>query len=326
MADKLALDDTGPIDLIDVEGIARAIRPHVRPTLLFAAEALSERLGAEVRLASETLQHTGSFKIRAATAVALNTASPHLLAASSGNFGAALALAARRAGKRCTVVMPAQSAQVKIAAVRRHGAEVDLVDTTKQSRLERLAALAQTLPEAQVVSAYDDPFVIGGNASLGLEIFESMAPVDVVVAPVGGGGLSSGIVLARDKRATGCAIVGAEPALANDAARSLRAGLLVRDAQESQTICDGARTLALGQRNFAVLRRGLAGIVEASEPHVAEAVQLLFELANLKVEPTGALSVAALLADPGRFAGKRVTCIVSGGNVDAHLYAHLLRS
>lgn len=308
---------------IDLRALWRGLRPHLRPTLFLEPERLSETLGVRLRLASETFQHTGSFKFRAALAVAQHAKTGHLLAASSGNFGAALALAARRSGKRCTIVMPATSARVKVANVAGYGAEVDLVDTATKTRAARVAELAETLGDVAVVSAYDDPFVIAGNASLGAEIFETDAP-DVVVVPVGGGGLSSGIVVARDAFGAKAAILGAEPALGNDAARSLREGRLVANETEPPTICDGARTLSLGKRNFAILREGLEGIAEVDEATVERAVRILFELANLKVEPTGALAVAAVLQDPARFAGKKVTCVVSGGNVDAELYARLL--
>ncbi|HUS68035.1 MAG TPA: pyridoxal-phosphate dependent enzyme [Kofleriaceae bacterium] len=317
-------EDTGPIDVIDIDAVGVAVRAQVRPTTFLEAAALSDAVGAEIRIASETFQHTGSFKFRAAVAVALNVKAPHLIAASSGNFGAALALAARRANKQCTIVMPAHSSKVKIEAVKRNGATVVLVDTAQQTRLSRLEQVAAEHPDAQKVSAYDDRFVIAGNASLGLEIFEAGEPPDGVLVPVGGGGLSSGMVLARDRLQPDCPVWGAEPLSANDAARSLRAGVLCKDERESTTLCDGARTLALGQKNFAILRRGLHGIVEVSEDNVIKALGLLFRHANLKVEPTGALAVAALLQEPTMFAGKRITCVVSGGNVDAELYAQLL--
>lgn len=310
---------------IDLRAIWQGLSPHLRPTLLVESERLSHALGVRVRLASETLQHTGSFKFRAALAVAQNSDAEHLLAASSGNFGAALALAARQAGKRCTIVMPSTSARVKIAAVVSYAAEVDLVDTSKKSRAARVAELAASLSEVAVVSAYDDPFVIAGNSSLGAEILAGDG-TDVVVVPVGGGGLSSGIVAARDELRSRARVLGAEPRLANDGARSLREGRLVANEGEPPTLCDGARTVSLGQRNFAILREGLEGIAEVEEAAVERAVRMLFELANLKVEPTGALAVAAVLQEPSRFAGKNVTCVVSGGNVDAELYACLLQN
>jgi threonine dehydratase len=317
------LEDTGPIDLVDTDAVARAVVPEVRPTTFVRAEALDAAAGAEVILAVEAFQPTGSFKDRGAAALALHLPAEHLLCASSGNFGAALARACRRHGKRATVVMPAASSKVKIAAVERQGGSVELVDTQKMSRKARLLRLAEAHPEAAVVSPYDDTYVIAGNSTLGDEIFAAHAP-DAVLVPVGGGGLASGLVHARARAGKKTPIIGAEPLLANDAARSLRAGVLVRDEKEADTLCDGARTLSLGQRNFAILRRGLERIVEIAEDGVAAALRLCFSAANLKVEPTAALSVAALLADRAAFAQKRVVCVVSGGNVDPSLYARLL--
>jgi threonine dehydratase len=295
------------------------------PTTFVESERLSEALRpiCAVLLVSEGFQHTGSFKYRAALSVALHSTSSHLLTASSGNFGAALALAAARVGKRCTVVMPAQSAQVKISAVRSSGATVDLIDTARISRWGRIEQLRSDDPQAQVVSPYDDPYVIAGNSSLGAELFAREAP-DCVLVPVGGGGLSSGLVVARDLLAPSCQIIGAEPLLANDAARSLRSGRLCTNEREPETLCDGARTLSLGTLNYAILRDGLAGIAEVDESNVALAVRMLFERANLKAEPTGALSLAAALQRRTDFAGKRIACVVSGANVDPALYARLL--
>ena len=324
MASEIEAEDTGPIQLIDIDGVSHALKGHVRPTTFIESELLDEALGTQVMLASETFQHTGSFKFRAALSAAIHTQADHLIAASSGNFGQALALAARRSGRRCTIAMPSQSSQVKIDAVRDQGATVDLIDTTRSSRAQRMTELAAAHPTAQIISPYDDPFVIAGNASLGVEIFEARPKPDVVVVPIGGGGLASGIVLARDKFAPECKIVGAEPLLANDAARSLRAGVISHNDREPNTICDGARTPSLGQRNFAILRRGLAEIIEVPDELVAAAVRLLFRNANLKAEPTGALSVAAVQLAKEKFAGRRVLCIVSGGNVDPAFYAKLI--
>jgi threonine dehydratase len=219
--------------------------------------------------------------------------------------------------------MPAQSAQVKIEAVRSAGAAVELIDTAKITRAQRVEQLQEHDPKAQAVSPYDDPYVIAGNGSLAAELFARETP-DCIIAPVGGGGLSSGMVVARDFLGVSCPVLGAEPALANDAARSLREGKLCRNALEPDTLCDGARTLSLGKLNFEILREGLSGVIEVEEAQIARAVKMLFELANLKAEPTGALSVAALLQSPPRFAGKRVACLVSGGNADNAVFTRLL--
>lgn len=296
-----------------------------RPTTVVAAPRLARRLGVELTLVSEAFQETGSFKFRAAANVVASLPSHLFLTVSSGNFGQALARAAALAGRRAIVAMPAGSARVKIDAVREHGAEVDFVDTSRTTREARLAELAALHPEAYVASPYDDPLVIVGNASLGREIAERLPEVEAVVVPVGGGGLASGVVTGLREAGHPAEVWGAEPLLANDAARSLRSGHLEsNEGPEPATIADGARTRSLGRHNWAILRDGLAGIVEVPEEAIAEATRLLFALANLKAEPTGGLATGALLAEPGRFRGRRVAAVVSGGNVDPALYARLI--
>jgi threonine dehydratase len=303
---------------------APALRAVARPTTLIEAPRLGERLGVTLTLASETFQHTGSFKFRAAYNVASQVAAEKLITASSGNFGQALAYACRLVGKSCLVVMPSTSAQVKLDAVREYGAEVDLTDVRVKGRQERLQEVAREHPEAYVSSPYDDPLVIEGNATLGEELAAVEPTFDVVVAPVGGGGLSSGIITGIRRSGKKIQVVAAEPLLANDAARSLRAGKLVRNQVEPMTLADGARTISLGQRNWEILRDGLAGIVEVPEAKIAEAVRLLFALVNLKAEPTGALSLGAILTEPERFQARRVCCVISGGNVDPKVYREIL--
>lgn len=310
---------------LDLRAVWDAIRPQLVPASVLASDRLSAAAGHSIRLriVSEAFQHTGSFKFRAAIALALHSAAPHLLTASSGNFGAALARACRQAGKSCTVVMPAKSAEVKIENVRRYGAVVDLVDTDRMTRSERVEQLHAQDPLFHVVSAYDDPYVIAGNSSLGAELFAGDPP-DCVVVPVGGSGMSSGLVVARDVLGARCAVVGAEPALANHVGRSLREGRIVTLEREPETIADGARTLSIGRLNFAILRNGLEGVVQVDESAIARAVRMLFDAANLKAEPTGALGLGAVLQEPERFAGQRVACVVTGGNVDAAFYAKLI--
>jgi threonine dehydratase len=300
-----------------------------KPTTFIDAPRLGQRLGANILLASETFQHTGSFKFRAAYHLASNVANPLIIAASSGNFGQALAYACSLIGKRAIIVMPETSAKVKVDAVREYGGEVEFVNVRSKSRASRVEELAKEHPEAYVASAYDDPLVIEGNSSLGEELGRLAVerPMDCVVAPVGGGGLTSGIVTGLRRVAkpgSPIEVMGAEPALGNDAARSLREGRIVANEAEPQTIADGARTLSVGRHNWAILKEGLAGIIEVPEDDIARAVRLLFELANLKAEPTGTLSVGALLAEPDRFQGRRVCCVISGGNVDAAVYRDIL--
>jgi threonine dehydratase len=301
----------------------RVILPHL-PTTIIDAPRLGKRLGVNLFLASETFQRTGSFKFRAAYNLASKAPNSLIITASSGNFGQALAYACSLLGKSSIIVMPTTSAAVKVEAVREYGGQVEFVDVREKSRAERVQELAREHSEAYVASAYDDPLVIEGNSSLGSELASLNRPLDCIVAPVGGGGLASGIITGIRRSGKPIRVVGAEPAIANDAARSLRAGHIVSNDAEPQTIADGVRTLSLGKHNWAVLRDGLAGIVEVPEGNIAEAVRLLFALANLKAEPTGALSVAALLTQPGTFHGRAVCCVVSGGNVDPTVYSSIL--
>jgi threonine dehydratase len=308
-----------------VRSVWELLGPHVHPTTLVQSPALDEALGARITLVCETFQRTGSFKFRAAYALLASVPNRRIVAASSGNFGQAAALASRLLGRECTVVMPENSSRVKIDAVRRQGAAVDLIDTRVVPRAERVRQLLANDAEAFYAPAYDEPRVVAGNSSLGREIFEAAGELDAILVPVGGGGLISGIVTARDTLGRSTPIFGAEPALGNDAARSLRAGALLANEMEPPTIADGARTLSLGQFTWPIVRRGVEDIVEVSEACIAEAVRLLFLHANLKAEPTGALALGALIEAPGRFDGTRVGCVVSGGNVDADLYAAILK-
>jgi threo-3-hydroxy-L-aspartate ammonia-lyase len=295
----------------------------IRPTTFIRSSKLCDFLGVELTIASETFQHTGSFKFRAAYNLCLNVAQDEILTASSGNFGQALAYACKLTGKRCTVVMPSTSAKVKIDAVRGYGATVDLVDTTRVGRNERVAQLARQMPDAYFASAYDDDLVIQGNATLGDEL--AIEGFDVVVVPVGGGGLISGIVTGLNRHPKPSIIYGAEPMLGNDAARSLKAGKLVQNETEPMTIADGARTISLGHRNWAIIKDNINQIIEVTEEKIADALRLYFMLANLKCEPTGALSLGAVVSTRKLFADKKVCVVVSGGNVDGAMYAKLIQ-
>lgn len=304
----------------------KPLREAVRPTTIIESVRLSERVGVRLAIATETFQHTGSFKFRAAYNVASSVPQREILTASSGNFGQAMAYACRLLGKSCIIVMPETSARVKIDAVREYGGTVDLTDVMVKGRNERVAELAREHADAYIASAYDDPLVIQGNATLGLELAEMKKGFDVIIAPVGGGGLTSGLItgLREAGVANETRVFGAEPLIANDAARSLREGRIIVNEREPQSIADGARTPSLGQHNWAILREGIAGIIEVPEERIKEAVRLLFSLANLKTEPTGALSLAALLTAPETFRDLSVCCVVSGGNVDTDVYRQIL--
>ena len=306
-----------------IDSVWEKLPHHVRPTLLLPSSTLSAQLKCQVTIATETFQYTGSFKFRAAYNLLSSISQQQIVAASSGNFGQAVAYASKLLGKTCTIVMPVTSAQVKIAAVQAYGGTADLIDVHQTSRAERVAQLSAEQPGAFQAQAYDDYRVVAGNSTLGKEIFGA-DNFDVVVVPVGGGGLSSGIVVARDHVHARTEVIGAEPLPGNDAALSLRSGQLVRNEQEPMTIADGARTLSLGKLNWEILQNGVADILEVPDSFTLQAVRHCFLAVNLKIEPTGGLAIGALLAHPERFAGKRVCCVVSGGNVDPTLYANII--
>ncbi len=296
---------------------------HIRPTFLLNSPDFSERLGCDLTIASETFQYTGSFKFRAAYNLLSSVPEQRVVTASSGNFGQAVAYACKLLGKQCTVVMPDTSAKVKIAAVQGYGGLTDLVDVRKTGRDERVRQLLEEQPGAFRAQAYDDYRVVAGNSTLTKEILGA-GEFDMIVVPVGGGGLVSGQIIARDHLGARTAILGAEPQPGNDAARSLHSGTLLYNEHEPATIADGARTLGLGHLNWEIIRQGIEDILEVQDDVTLEALRTYFSALNLKVEPTGALSLGAVLAFPERFRGKRVCCIVSGGNVDPAVYAQAL--
>ena len=298
----------------------------VKPTTFQHTMLLDKALGAEVTLAVETLQVTGSFKFRAAYNLLREVEQDEVVTTSSGNFGQAVAYACMLLGKKCTVLMPANSSRLKQDNIRTYGGEVKLIDTSKGSRSLYTTEWLNHHPDAFYAPPYDHYRVVAGNSTLGKEIFQYFGPggLDYVVCPIGGGGLISGIVVARDLLAPGTEVVGAEPLLGNDAARSLRAGQLVSLEAEPATMADGTRTLSVGNLNWEIIREGLRRIVEVPEENIAEGLRLLFARSNLKVEPTGALTAGAVITEPDVFRGKRVCLVVSGGNVDMDTYVKVL--
>jgi threonine dehydratase len=294
----------------------------VRPTTFIESSRLRGHFGLDLTIASETFQHTGSFKFRAAYNVVLNNPNEEFIGVSSGNFGQALAYACKLLKRKCTVIMPDNSAQVKVEAVRAFGAEADLINTREVPRTVRLEQLANERPDAYLASAFDDQLVIDGNSTLGDELISY--GFDAIVTPVGGGGLVSGIIQSYQRAGRQIEIYGAEPEMANDAARSLKAGELIQNEFEPQTIADGTRTLSLGKLNWEIIRNGITDILEVPEETIADCVRHYFSLANLKIEPTSGLSLGAVLANRKRFEEKKVCLVVTGGNVDPAVYSKLL--
>jgi threonine dehydratase len=293
-----------------------------RSTKIEHFPAIDQLLGMEIYFASELEQITHSFKFRAAWSVVNNIEAEGFIAASSGNFGQALACACQRLGKACVIVMPTTSAQVKINAVYSYGAEIIFVDTRMQSRAEKVHEVSKEYSSFYVASAYDCEHVISGNASLGVEIAHLEEKFDLIIAPIGGGGLAAGII--RGLRGSGdeTPVWGAEPFLADDLYWSLKAQKLLKHDIEPQTLADGARTLSVGRRNWTILKENLINVIQVSEEKITQAVQLLWKM-GLRVEPTGALTLGGLL-ETEDWKGKKVLAVISGGNVDPELFERLI--
>jgi threonine dehydratase len=296
----------------------------VRRTTFIPARRLARHLGFPITLVTETFQETGSFAIRAADHIAANVSAPVLITTSFGNFGQALACACLVRKKSCIVVAPSTCPARNIHAIREYHGQVEFVDLRLQSLAERVIELTREYRGAYVTSPSDDALAIEGIASLGREIASLKRNFERVVTPIGGGALASGIVVGLRDSGNKSFVVGAEPLIANDAARSFKQGEIVANSTEPETLADGARNLRLGRCAWPILYRSLFDIVEVPEEKIAEAMRLLFELANLKAEPTGALGLAAVLSEPQLFRDRSVCCIVSGGNVCPALYQTIL--
>ncbi|HEX5015384.1 MAG TPA: threonine/serine dehydratase [Candidatus Limnocylindrales bacterium] len=289
----------------------------------------------QVFLKAESLQPIGAFKIRGAyNAVASLTAEERgrgVITYSSGNHAQGVARAARLFGAPCVVVMPSDAPGIKRDRVAADGAEVVVVGTASDERqavAERIAAERGLA----IIPPFDDDRIIAGQGTIGIEIVEDLPDVAAVLLPVGGGGLASGVATAVRALAPNARIIGVEPELAADAQASLAAGEIVRWPAEhvSRTIADGTRTQALGERTFAHLSRLLDAIVTVSEAEIAAGVRLGAEQSRLVVEPSGALSIAAVAfrASDAGVAGLDgpVVAVVSGGNVDPDRYRTFLEA
>jgi threonine dehydratase len=302
-----------------IEEAAERVAPYVHETPVLRSASLDRELRCSLLLKAEHLQRTGAFKARGAhnaiMQLAADEAARGVATHSSGNHGAAVALAARNRGIAAHVVMPAAASRVKHAAVAAYGARIVPCEPSLGAREQKLREVVEETG-AHAVHPYADARVICGQGTVGLEIARQCAdaPPDVVVAPVGGGGLISGLAVALAARTPECTLIGAEPEGADDAHRSLQQG--VRLPQPSpETIADGLHA-GIGEPNFAIMRRHIREIVTMPDRRIVEAMRLLLTRTKQLVEPSGAVGLAAVLQRPERFAGRRVAIVLSGGNVD----------
>jgi threonine dehydratase len=310
--------DTGPPGLAEVRVAAGRIVPWVARTPVLTSHTLDELAGAGLYFKCENFQRIGAFKARGAHNAVMSLPADALargvVTHSSGNHGAALALAARNAGTRAYVAMPRNAPKAKIASVERLDGEIVFCDPTLPAR-ETCCAEIQARTGATLVHPYDDWRVIAGQGTAALELVEEVRGLDAIVVPVGGGGLLAGTAIVG--AGLGVEVHGAEPAAADDACRSLMTGQR-QPLASADTIADGLRA-SLGERPFAIIRRQVKGITTVSEYEIVTAMRLVWEVMKIVIEPSSAVPLAALLSGRMTLAGKRVGVILTGGNVDMDL-------
>lgn len=317
MSNHTLIEETALPTLQDLDAAARRLEGRVHRTPVLRSATLDRRTGATVFLKCENFQRIGAFKFRGATN-AVQTLDAEALRRgvathSSGNHGQALALAARQAGTHATIVVPETAPKVKLDAIRGYGGEIVLCTPTSAGREGTLARILEERGSV-LIHPFDDWRIIAGQATAARELLEETGPLDVVMAPVGGGGLLAGTALTCRHLAPETRVVGAEPEAADDAKRSLDAGS-IQPANDPTTLADGLLT-ALSARTFSVIGRYVDSVALASEAEIVDAMRLVWERLKIIIEPSASVTLAALLAGRLDAKGKRVGVIVTGGNVD----------
>ncbi len=306
----------------DVKAAARRIEGIAVRTPLLRSDALDEQTGARVFVKAECLQRGGAFKMRGATnaiaALAPEVRARGVIAFSSGNHAIAVSTAARLFGVSATVVMPSDAPKIKLETTRAEGAEVVTYDRVRESREEIGAKLSGDRGLA-LMKPFDDPFVIAGQGTTGLEIGEEISP-DIVFVPASGGGLSTGVALALPR----ARIIAVEPVGHDDIARTLAAGSIQRNPPGIRSICDGLLTEQMGELTYQIARERFERVVVVSDDAVLRAMKVAFQRLKIVLEPSGAASLAALLEGGVDVKGQTVAVVASGGNVDTETFARAL--
>jgi threonine dehydratase len=301
----------------DVAVARDRIRPYVHRTPVLTSKYLNALTGAELFFKCENLQKAGAFKARGAVNAVFQLsdeiAERGVATHSSGNHGLCLSYAAGRRGINATVVMPRTAPEAKKAAVRMYGGTVIECEPSTAAREATLREFVDKTG-ADFVHPYNDPRVIAGQATCSLELLEDVGPLDAFIAPIGGGGMISGSCLTISNVSPTTTIYAAEPANADDAARSLKAGYIIED-DAPQTIADGLK-VSLRERTWHFVSTYVTDILLASEEEIVEAMRLTWQRMKIVIEPSSAVPLAAILRNPGVFAGKKVGVVLTGGNVD----------
>jgi threonine dehydratase len=304
-------------EMDDIRRAAVRIRPYIHRTPVLTCESINHMVGAFLFFKCENFQKAGAFKMRGATNAVFSLgdeeANRGVATHSSGNHAAALSLAATLRGIEAYIVMPSNAPSVKQAAVRGYGGRITFCEPTLQAREETLAKVVEETG-AVFIPPYNHPGIIAGQGTAALELLEDSPRLDAVIAPVGGGGLMSGTAIAAKSFRRDIQVYGAEPAMADDAYRSFKTGVL-QPSLNPATVADGLRT-SLGELNFAIIRKNVDDIATVSEESIIKAMRLIWERMKIIVEPSCAVPLAALLEKKLDVAGRKVGIILSGGNVD----------
>ena len=316
----------------EIADAAQRLSPYAIRTPLLENPALNERLGARVLIKNEALQRTGSFKFRGACnrvlQLALEQKKGGVVAWSSGNHAQGVAAACAMLDIAATIVMPADAPLAKISGTKAYGATIRLYDRKKEDR-ETLGRETAEKTGAAIVPPYDDPQVMAGQGTVGLEIMEQAQALDAVpefvLASSSGGGLIAGIATAVREKSPQTAVYAAEPEAFDDLARSLRSGKRESNRPEAQSICDALQAPTPGRLTFPVNKRLLAGSLTVSDTEVLHAMKTAFETLKLVIEPGGACPLAALLSGKLDIKGRTVAIVCSGGNVDADMFIRALK-
>ncbi len=305
-----------PPSLDDIRRIRAAIAPYIHKTPVITSDSINRILGCEIFFKAENFQRIGAFKMRGALSAALTLTEEELSKGitthSSGNHGQAVAKTAYLLGVPAYIVMPRNSTPIKIVATKGYGAEVRFCEPNIEARE---AGVAEVIRETGAVNIhpYNDYHVIAGQATAALEFLEETPDLDYLLVPVSGGGLLAGSAIVA-KEFSNALIIGAEPSGADDAARSLKSGVLEKNI-EPITICDGLRG-NLGSKNFEIIKENVDDILTVSDDMIIEAMSLIWNRMKVIVEPSAVVPLAVIMNDRKRFQGKRVGLILSGGNLD----------
>lgn len=305
------------VSIQDIQQAAQRIKPYIHRTPMLTNESLNQQVGAQVFLKCENLQKVGAFKFRGASnavwSLSEEEARGGVITHSSGNHAQALALAAQMRGVPAYIVMPSNAPQVKKNAVAGYGGQITFCEPTlsaRESTMERI----RLDTGATVVHPYNDERVIAGQGTATLELLEDVPDLDVILAPVGGGGLLSGTSIAATETRKGIRVIAGEPEMADDAFRSLQAGEVI-PSLHPKTVADGLLT-SLGTLTFPIIRERVEQIVTVSEAGIIVAMKFIWERAKIIIEPSSAVPIGVLWEKKIDLSGLRVGVILSGGNVD----------